>query len=142
MKKALLTTLLLTTIFTIGLTQKQSNEQKVAKFKMTYVNSLKKCISIANEIIQLDDATIISQKRDTAKTLQAKAYNAFMLLQDPDLKFPYEKIKSMLKTNPIFFGEGVFSDERFLKLPAKEYKAKVQEQIEVINSALPIIDKF
>ena len=142
MKKALLTTLFLTVIFTIGWTQKQSNEQKIAKYKTTYVNSLKKCIDIANDIIKLDDAASIVKKRDTAKTLQAKAYNAFMLLQGPDLKFPYEKINSVLKINPLFFAEGVFSDERFLKLSAKDYKAKVEEQIDVINSALPTIDKF
>lgn len=117
-------------------------KQKIEKYKSTYVSSLKRCIEIANDVIKTEDKVKINKLKQEGKQTQAEAWNAFLLLQDPELKFPYEKIKSMTTINPIFFGEGVFSDERILKLDAKDYKGKVQEQIEKINSALPIIEKF
>ena len=133
---------LLISILTNAFSQKQIIKQKIFKYKNTYVSSLKKCINLANDIISLEDVKSINNKRDTAKAQQAKAYYAFIQLQDPTLKFPNDKIKSMENINPIFFGFGVFSDDRILNLPAKEYKIKVQEQINLINTSLQIINKF
>lgn len=118
------------------------SQQEIEKYKSTYVSSLKRCIEIANEVLTTENSIKIDKLKQEGKLSQAKAWNAFLLLQAPELKFPDDKIKSATNINPIFFGEGVFSDERILKLPAKDYKVKVQEQIEKINSALPILEKF
>lgn len=143
MKQAFLTAILLTAFYSIGLTQKLTNQQKVSKYKTTYVNSFKKCVAIANEIVKADSDTAIMRLREQGKKSQAKAWDAFLYLQDPELKFPVEKIRAMKGTNEIFWSfDGVFSDERLLKLPADKYKAKVSEQIDKINSALPSLENF
>lgn len=143
MKQAFLTAILLTALYSVGLTQKVTNQQKVSKYKTTYVNNFKKCIAIANDILKTDSDTGIIRRREQGKQAQAKAWDAFLYLQDPELKFPVEKIRAMKGTNEIFWGfDGVFSDERLLKLPADKYKAKVSEQIDRINSALPTIESF
>jgi len=143
MKQTLLTAILLTAIYSVGLTQKLTNQQKVSKYKTTYVNNFKKCIAIANNIIKADSDTAIIRLREQGKQAQAKAWDAFLYLQDPELKFPVDKIRAMKGTNEIFWGfDSAFSDERNLKLSADKFKAKVAEQIDKINSALPPLENF
>lgn len=143
MKQAFLTAILLTTLYSVGLTQKLTNQQKVSRYKTTYVNNFKKCIKVANDIVKADSDTAIIRLREQGKQAQAKAWDAFLYLQDPELKFPVDKVRAMKGTNEIFWGtDGVFSDERNLKLPPDNYKAKVAEQIDKINSALPSIESF
>ena len=143
MKQAFLTAIFLTTLYSVGLTQKLTNQQKVSKYKTTYVNNFKKCITIANEIIKANSDTAIIRLREQGKQAQVKAWDAFLYLQDPELKFPIDKIRAMKETNAIFWGsDSPFSDERNLKLTPDKFKAKIAEQIDKINSALPSIESF
>lgn len=120
-----------------------NNEAEIQEHKNSYISNLKRCVEIANEVSKTDDEAIIESLKQEGLKCQAKAYNSFLALQNPDLNFPYEKIKSMKTVNPIFFGfEGAFSDERILQLPAIEYKAKVQEQLEKFNSTITDLDNF
>jgi hypothetical protein len=143
MKQAFLTAFFLTALYSVGLTQKLTNQQKASKYKTTYVNNLKKCVVLANDIAKADSDTAINRLREQGKQAQVKAWDAFLYLQDPELKFPIDKIRSMKGTNEIFWGnDSVFSDERNLKLPSDRFKAKVAEQLDNINSALPSLENF
>jgi hypothetical protein len=118
-------------------------EAEIQENKSSYIGNLKRCVEIANEVSKTDDEVIIENLKQEGLKCQAKAYNAFLALQNPDYNFPYDKIKSMKTVNPIFFGfEGAFSDERILQLPALEYKTKVQEQLEKFNSTVTDLDNF
>ena len=120
-----------------------NNEAEIQEHKTIYISNLKRCVEIANEVSKTDDEAIIESLKQEGLKCQAKAYNAFIALQNPDFNFPYDKIKSMKTVNPIFFGfDGAFSDERILQLPALEYKAKIQEQLDKFNSAVPDLDNF
>lgn len=120
-----------------------NNEAEIQEYKTLYISNLKRCVEIANEISKTDDETMIEDLKQEGIKCQSKASDAYIALQNPDLNFPYEKIKSMKTVNPIFWGfDGAFSDARIQQLPALEFKTKVQEQLEKFNSTVADLDNF
>lgn len=109
-------------------------------FQNTFIKGFNKCNSIAEQISSSQNENEIDSLITDALIYQTLSSDALLYIQDPDLNYPNDKIKTLLKCYKSI--SGVFADERVLKLPTNDFKTAVTNALPDIQQSKQLLSNL